>query len=374
MSEAKILHVLGLVYDAALDHQRWPDALEAISAFLKVDGASLAVEYPHSLQSLNTGVGDEALCGYGAHWHAVNPLWPGLRAAAAGTVLVDRVAVNRQAYLRGAFYNDFVRPNGIHANMSIKVLENNAVTAAVALHRARGPGAREFDEHDVAHATLLAPHLARALQMSDRLAGLRQEAAMTGDALEWLPQPTYLVNAQAKVVFGNESGRVLLRAFDGLRSDADGLRAHTVAATDELRRCIAMAAVPGGSLKLRRHATIMLERPSGKRALSALVGTFRCHEHENFFRRLEAVAIIFVTDPEASVDPPLHDLRRRYGLTAAEAALALVVARGEGLKAVAAEQNISLATAKTHLQQIFSKTGARRQAELVRLLLLFRRT
>ena len=374
MSESNVLQVLGLIYDAALDHQRWPDALEAISAFLNVDGASLALEYSHSLQSLNTGVGADALRGYGPHWHAVNPLWPKLRAAAAGTVLVDRAAVDRQVYLRGAFYNDFVRPNGMYAAMSIKVLENNAVCAAIALHRVHGPGAREFSEHDAAQATLLAPHLARALQTSDRLAGLRQEAAMINDALEWLPQPTYLVNAQAGVVFANESGRVLLRASDGLRSGPDGLHGHTAAATDDLRRCIALAAGAGGPLKLPHPATIRLERPSGKRALSALVGTFRCHEGERFLRRLEAVAIIFVTDPEASAEPPLHDLRRRYGLTAAEAALALVVARGEGLKAVAAERRISVATAKTHLHQIFSKTGTRRQAELVRLLLSHRRT
>jgi DNA-binding CsgD family transcriptional regulator len=39
------------------------------------------------------------------------------------------------------------------------------------------------------------------------------------------------------------------------------------------------------------------------------------------------------------------------------------------MAAAAARANITIGTARTHLEHIFEKTGVRRQAELVRLLL-----
>jgi DNA-binding CsgD family transcriptional regulator len=62
-------------------------------------------------------------------------------------------------------------------------------------------------------------------------------------------------------------------------------------------------------------------------------------------------------------------LREDFGLTRAEAAVAIDVLKADGLQAAAGRLGISLATARTHLAHVFDKTGTRRQAELVRLLL-----
>jgi DNA-binding CsgD family transcriptional regulator len=56
-------------------------------------------------------------------------------------------------------------------------------------------------------------------------------------------------------------------------------------------------------------------------------------------------------------------------LTPAEADFALEIVKGDGRAAAAARFGISVGTARTHLTHIFDKTGVRRQAELVRLLL-----
>jgi DNA-binding CsgD family transcriptional regulator len=69
--------------------------------------------------------------------------------------------------------------------------------------------------------------------------------------------------------------------------------------------------------------------------------------------------------PEISAE----QIRWLYGLTPAEAAVALAVLRGEGVRAIADGLGISVATARTHLHRIFEKTGTERQAELVRLIL-----
>ncbi len=77
---------------------------------------------------------------------------------------------------------------------------------------------------------------------------------------------------------------------------------------------------------------------------------------------------MFVVDPDSAPRIAHDQLRNLYRLTPAEAAVALAIARGAGLQAVADELEISLTTARTHLQHVFEKTETRRQAELVRLI------
>ena len=81
-----------------------------------------------------------------------------------------------------------------------------------------------------------------------------------------------------------------------------------------------------------------------------------------------ARAAVFITDPNAAAIPALALLREMFGLTAAEAALAAQISRGDGIQAAAERLSISGNTARTHLSRIFDKTGTSRQAELVRLL------
>jgi DNA-binding CsgD family transcriptional regulator len=58
-------------------------------------------------------------------------------------------------------------------------------------------------------------------------------------------------------------------------------------------------------------------------------------------------------------------LRFHFGLTQAEARLALHLVAGETLRSAEAKLGITYETARTHLKNIFSKTGTCRQAELL---------
>jgi DNA-binding CsgD family transcriptional regulator len=65
------------------------------------------------------------------------------------------------------------------------------------------------------------------------------------------------------------------------------------------------------------------------------------------------------------MNEPIDLLRCHFGLTPAEARLALQLVAGETLRAAAAKLSITYETARTELKNIFNKTGTRRQAELV---------
>jgi DNA-binding CsgD family transcriptional regulator len=62
-------------------------------------------------------------------------------------------------------------------------------------------------------------------------------------------------------------------------------------------------------------------------------------------------------------------LRMEFGLTKAEARLALRLAEGASLASAAEAFNVKMTTVRSQLQQVFAKTGASRQTELVAMLL-----
>lgn len=83
----------------------------------------------------------------------------------------------------------------------------------------------------------------------------------------------------------------------------------------------------------------------------------------------EATHVLIVLDPG---QPPCVDADRlatAFGLTRAEARLMAALAAGQTLQTFAQRHEVGVATARTHLESICAKTGAKRQAQVVRLAL-----
>ena len=105
-----------------------------------------------------------------------------------------------------------------------------------------------------------------------------------------------------------------------------------------------------------RAATTYQQAPLGEGALA------------NASAALRPARVIYL---ERRARPPQEALHASFGLTAAEARLAIKMASGAALETVADELRISKETARNQLKAVFHKTGVRRQAELVALLASF---
>jgi len=85
-------------------------------------------------------------------------------------------------------------------------------------------------------------------------------------------------------------------------------------------------------------------------------------------RGMPSVAV-FIRDPQLAAEPPQQVISRLYGLTAAEASLAMLLANGLTLDEASLALSVSRNTARAHLRSVFAKTGVTRQSGLVRLIL-----
>jgi DNA-binding CsgD family transcriptional regulator len=84
-----------------------------------------------------------------------------------------------------------------------------------------------------------------------------------------------------------------------------------------------------------------------------------------------ARALVVIVDPAAKSRATASAIRAAYGLTGAEARVALLLGGGVGGAQMPALLGVTAATIKTHLRRCFEKTGTHSQAELMRLFTMF---
>lgn len=82
----------------------------------------------------------------------------------------------------------------------------------------------------------------------------------------------------------------------------------------------------------------------------------------------DAQTMVIMVDLAGSYEPNPEVLQRMFGLTAAEAKLALRIVRGDTPADIAQETCVSIATVRSQLAAVFAETHTSRQAELVGLL------
>jgi DNA-binding CsgD family transcriptional regulator len=82
----------------------------------------------------------------------------------------------------------------------------------------------------------------------------------------------------------------------------------------------------------------------------------------------DAAVLVFVIDPARTTAIPLVRIMDAYGLTRAEAKVALAAAAGNTIAETARLLTLSPNTIKTHLRKVFAKTSTRRQTELAKLM------
>jgi DNA-binding CsgD family transcriptional regulator len=357
---------VGSIYETALDPDAWPAMLNRLADLLGATAGAHLASYNSktyvctelaSRLDLESRRALPEYCACRAYFYrrgASHPL---------GAVYMPETFMSREEHCRTAIFNEWYKPQGVEAMMRANLLIEGPVSTVVTVGRRYSEG--DFGTSEIRLFGTLIPHLQRAVQLQLRLAGVDGPPTSSAEMLNRLRQGVLLVDAGAQVIFANGAAERMLRAGGGLFLGRDGLRAETAGDTRLLRRMIADSAEPreelggaGGRLRFsREHRAPLTVLVIPHRARFAWINVVRPR------------AILFITDPEEAAVVRREGLRQDFGLTPAEAGFTREVLKADGLQAAADRLGISLTTARTHLAHVFDKTGTRRQAELVRLIL-----
>jgi DNA-binding CsgD family transcriptional regulator len=156
-----------------------------------------------------------------------------------------------------------------------------------------------------------------------------------------------------------------LQSGDGLKRIGNHVTASYAMDNRKLQSLVAEALRAPSGVGLIEAMSV--SRPSGQASWGVVVRQLATDEWTDGKHR-PAVAI-FVRDPEGASHPPVKLAQQLFELTPAETALAIQLTNGLSLEEAAEALGIRRNTARAHLRSIFSKTGVRRQTELVRIFL-----
>lgn len=177
------------------------------------------------------------------------------------------------------------------------------------------------------------------------------------------------IDRNARIVFANEAATAHLASGEHLRRSGDSLSAvelrDALFLQVALSHTLARPAGPDSGSTVLRAPILALRSPRTDESilLSFIPADGASGDAD------DAAAIVCILDPRLDTARQLQPVCKLYGLSPVETGLVCHIANGESLLEAAAALRIKEKTARGYLQQIFSKTGCKRQADLVRLML-----
>lgn len=359
--ETELPDLIRLVYQAAADAKLWPVLLDRLTDALGAEACAASVYDPatqfYSYVAPRTD--PEWQQKYLDRWVHSNFLWQRSIHKPVGELWCFDTFIPRDEFERTEFYNEWWRPQGMEVALGTNVLREGSASGVVTFYRSRERG--EFGSDAMRTFAALVPHLQQAVQLQLHLTetGIQRDGSV--EMLNRLEQGALLVDRDARILFANAAADAMLNDGAALCAKDGRLRTRRPAETEALHRLIfacESATGSGGLLGVARE---------GRWPLSLLVTPLKAEL--SWLVRERPAAIVFIKDPEQVTKPSAEHLRQLFGLTHAEAVVALEMLEGDGLSAAAERLQLSLATVRTHRLRVFEKTGTSRQAELVRLLL-----
>lgn len=350
------------IYDAALEPSLWPEVLDQIvRAAGFTSGGLMLLDVGTRRVDHHTNLAPDAIRSYASHYGIGDPVAASLERSPIGIFRPMGALVPWPELLRAEVYNDWGARHGMKDGLFVNLLREGRDVYPLCLMLDRRT--EETEPSVLRRLQMLVPHLQHVARIQRRIGRLSRERDDAFHSFEAIQHGIVQLDSVGRMTFANAVAQALLRRADGLWIRPGG-RLQAATSTDHaaLQTLIDHAVSQGGG------GSLSVSRPSGRRPLAVHVlpvGPAATIEGE----RARTAALVVIADPDNEPETSHAMLRQLFGFTNAEAAVALRLLPGRGLQAVADDLAVSLATVRSHQQRVFEKTGARRQAELVRILL-----
>jgi DNA-binding CsgD family transcriptional regulator len=359
--------LIGDIYDTTLDRSRWPATLKKIAAFVRGESAAVfwddAASGGGDIYFEDGGIDPAYRDLYFEKFVKCNPITTPRFFAQTEVPVATADLVPYDEFLTTRFYREWAQPQGLVDFASITLEKSVTKSAMFGVFRHQRHGL--VDDEMRRRMLLLGPHIRRAVLIAKVFNIKEAEAAMFSQSLDGLRAAIFFVDANGRIVHANAAGHFLVSEADVLRaaagklvageaeSDAGLQDAFLVAATGDAAIGGTGIALPLIGKKGERHVAHVLPLTSGARQRAR-------PSHA-------ASAAVFVHKSAGEAPSPPEVIATAYKLTMAELRVLLAIVDVGGVPEVAEVLGIAATTVRTHLGNVFAKTGTNRQADLVKL-------
>lgn len=367
---AQLLQLAGLIYDAVLKPDLWNTVLERASGFVGGMGASIFRQdvirkVGNAYYTWGMDLDYEKL--YFKEYIHINPLLPAMLTVDVGQVSSNSAQLVHSEFLQTRFYREWAKPQGLIDNV-FSILERSATSAAgFVVFRNEKDGLADAKAYELLAS--LVPHLRRAVLIGNVIEHRTTEAELFSDLLDHVRAGVFVVDASGIISYSNRAANEIVRAGDYLRVVGGKLSARQQEANQLLQEAF-RASRDGDAAISNRSVAIPLMAADGTRHLAHLLPLTR--------RRAAgidpgATAAVFVQKAAIELPNPPEVIASAFQLTKTELRVLLALLQLGGGPEIAEALGVSNGTVKTHLRNLFRKTGTKHQTDLVRLVAGFSR-
>jgi DNA-binding CsgD family transcriptional regulator len=301
---------------------------------------------------------------YGSYWGQFDPRREFLAIQPANRWYGCFRVCGDEAVQDSEFFQDFLLKIDVRYALCSRLAQSGDVAAMIAV--LRPPGSESFAPEDERLLSRYTAHLQRAAKIQLRLGEAAARVKVLEGLVHAMAQPVIVVNGSAQVRFLNRAAERIVSAVGSALTVRMGrLISTSVDTTNTLRKIVTNAANEGrgGALNIKPSPG----QGSLGEELSAMVAplspNLRLMGGEN-----EPLALVFLSVAPATSTELAGVFHALYGFTPAEIKLAAALIAGKSIEEFALSQQIGISTVRTQLSSLFSKTGTKRQGELIALL------
>lgn len=354
------------IYQGPLESPPWKGFLETLRTRLAASFTTLILRPAspeHPSVAIHAGASRvDSVDLYNSRFFELDPFvdLPHDQVVTAAEIVGDR------AWLDSVIYREYLQPLDIRHILGADLRPLND-GGDCRLRVSRPHAQPPFGEADKALCRLVLPHLRQSVRLWSRVDQIDTERNLFAGAVERMQVGTVTLDEAGAILSINAEAQAILDQKDGIRLVGGALKADYHEEQALLARLTA-AALCGAQLAGPKVVeAVSITRPSGRDKLSVLVRTVSADDWSDAWQRPKVA--VFLRDPEHKAQGSGDVIRHLFGLTRAEASLALQLVNGLTLDDAAEQLGIRRNTARAQLRTTFSKMGVTRQTELVRLVL-----
>ncbi len=361
-----LLPLIGVIYDAALNPGAWKAVLPRIGAFV---GGSSGGLFAHdsSRRSGNIhyefGTDPDYRRLYLEKYMTMDPMFGTYFVLDVGEVFSTSTVMSHAEFLQSRFYKEWIRPQGWIDNVCVYLDRTPEGHAGFAVFRHEREGLA--DEPARERMRLLVPHLRRAVLIGKLIEFKTAQAATFADALDGLSAGMFFVDSTGRITHANAAGQAMIADGNILRAPLGRIVASDPDANRALQDTFLPAATGDAAIGVRGVAVPLVARDGEHYVAHVLPLSSGARRGAGV--NYAAAAVLFVQKAALAKRSPPEVIAKTYRLTAMEVRVLLAIVEVGGAPQVAEALGIGEGTVKTHLKRLFEKTGARRQADLVKI-------